>query len=74
MPNEFVNLAQEISRQNVEAVNWLLIASYDKVREDREELKFMEQEKSRGIIEDPVYIMGWKTNLFVIFFSPQKLF
>ena len=50
IPNELVNLVKKISRQNVKAVNWFLIVSYDKIRESRDKLKFKEQEKSPGII------------------------
>lgn len=75
IPNELVNLSKETSRQNVKTVKWLLIASYDKVREGKDKLKFKEQEKSAGIIEDPVHIMGWKINLFIFsIFCPQKDF
>lgn len=38
MPSEFVDSANEVSRQNVESANWLLLAAYDKTWEERVEL------------------------------------
>lgn len=38
VPNEFVDLAKEVSLQNAASANWLLLAAYDKEWEDRAEL------------------------------------
>lgn len=32
VPHELVDLAKEISRQNVESVNWLLLVSYATIK------------------------------------------
>lgn len=44
VPNKFMDLAKEISRQNIDIVNWLLIAFY-RVQEGRNELKAELQRK-----------------------------
>lgn len=37
--NKVVNLAKDISRQNTESVNWLILAAYDKAFQEWDELK-----------------------------------
>lgn len=37
--NKVVNLAKDISRQNTESVNWLILAVYDKAFQEWDELK-----------------------------------
>lgn len=32
--NKVVNLAKDISRQNVESANWLILAAYDKASQE----------------------------------------
>ena len=51
--NEWVNLAKEISRQNVQRANWFLLAVYDKVQEDRDKLrrKLFSLEEFRGYMK-----------------------
>ena len=34
-----MNLAKDISRQNVESANWLILAAYDKASQEWDELK-----------------------------------
>lgn len=37
--NEVVNLARDISRQKAENANWLILSTYDKAFQERDELK-----------------------------------
>lgn len=39
VPNEFNDLAKEISRQNTSSDTWIMPPAYDKMRAERDELK-----------------------------------
>lgn len=39
MPHKFADLAKDIFEQNVEIATWLILYFYNKIREERNELK-----------------------------------